>query len=112
MEEVSNEPKNGGATNKTPSKTGLYSIVASHGKEVIAFLVARMNDENEQGSVRVSAANKLLDKMLANLNANDITADGMPFLTDTIKQINDNRGTNQPPAETTNSTPDPLTTGM
>ena len=69
----SNESEETGG--KTPSRQGLYSHTAQYAKEAITFLVETMRDEKTQKSVRISAANKIIDKCLPDLKATELTGE-------------------------------------
>lgn len=65
----------GGDVKTSPviSRSGLYNHTAKHAVNAIAVLVELMNDKDVQASVRVSAAGKLLDKVLPDLKASELT---------------------------------------
>ena len=65
------ELKRGGVTNKGT----LYAYASKNGIEIIDFLVATMRNETLHHSVRISAANKLIDKMLADVKAIELTGE-------------------------------------
>lgn len=90
------ESKHGGVTNKG----SLYAHASVYGTEVIDFLMITVRNEKVQMSVRVSAANKLLDKMLANLSENDVKVSGNYTV-----NIDGLIGLSTSPAETTDSDP-------
>ena len=59
------------------SRSALYLKAANHADNAIAVLVELMNNKDVQASVRVSAAGKILDKVLPDLKASELTgADG------------------------------------
>lgn len=63
------ESKKGGVTNRGT----LYAHTSKYAIEAIDFLVVTMRNEKTQMSVRVSAANKIIDKCLPDLKAAEIS---------------------------------------
>lgn len=57
------------------SKSAAYAKVAAHFDEVLATQLDLMRNAKQE-SVRASVANKLMDKVLPNLQAQDITTGG------------------------------------
>ena len=64
--------KKGGVTNKG----SLYAYISPYGKEIIDFELTIMRDEKQHINVRVSCANKLMDKLLADLKASEVEVSG------------------------------------
>lgn len=50
----------------------LYAMVAGRADEIINHLFDTMNNPKAQDSVRMSAANKLIDKILPNLKSTEL----------------------------------------
>lgn len=57
------------------SRANLYAHASKFAVEAIDFLALTMRDEHTQKSVRVSAANKLIDKCLPDLKATELTGE-------------------------------------
>jgi hypothetical protein len=65
------ESKKGGVV----SRQTLYQVASKYSREAIEFLAKTMQDPTVQRSVRVSAANKLIDKTLPDLKATEISGE-------------------------------------
>ena len=99
------ESKKGGVTNKG----SLYAHASKYTIQVIDFLFNTMQDEKVQMSVRVSAANKLLDKTLPDLKAAELTGkDGEPLAVNIIGSYVSPGGWNVPTPIGSLEGPDPL----
>lgn len=57
------------------SRKALYAKISRKAPQVIDFLFETMNDEKTQKSVRLSAANKLIDKVLPNITQNELVGE-------------------------------------
>lgn len=68
---VKAESKSGGVI----ARANLYAHASKYALEAIDFLATTMRDERTQKSVRVSAANKLIDKCLPDLKATELTGE-------------------------------------
>jgi len=82
---------------KTISRKAAYAKAASHFDLALNTLV-QICKTGRQESVRVSAANKIIDKVLPNLQAQDITTGGeqiqvnvvhLPVKRDLVKETNE-----------------------
>lgn len=65
------ESKKGGVTNRG----ALYAHTSQFAREAIDFEVSVMRDTSVQMAVRISAANKIIDKCLPDLKAMELTGD-------------------------------------
>lgn len=78
-----------------PRKQDVYNKIAVRSNEIIEYLFSTMNNTKAQDAVRISAANKLLDKIVPNLKASDVNLSGDSL----FKVIIQDYGANNKPPE-------------
>lgn len=85
---TSNEP------NKTPSRQGIYAKVSKYAPEAIETIYEMMRTAKNE-SVRIAAANKILDKCIPDLKAIEgAPSDGVQFIVKVINESKDGNTSN------------------
>lgn len=76
------------APGTVPSRRGLYAKLAGHGDRLLNEYLKMLDSRNE--SIRLGAANKLIDKILPDLKATELSSGENGPLTIKITYENDN----------------------
>ncbi len=89
-EQTKTEAKSPGVT---PSKIAVYQKVAIHTDKIIKTLIDKLDSGTE--SIALGAANKLIDKILPDLKATELTGEGNAPVVIKVITDNGNRPSNQ-----------------
>ncbi|MDD5220003.1 MAG: hypothetical protein PHV11_05535 [Candidatus Bipolaricaulis sp.] len=95
----------------TPNQKGIYSKVAEHSDEILDVFFEGLKSRNE--NIRFGAAKALLNKLLPDLRASEITGkDGEPFTVNIIRDYLSKSGVDAPPASSAEGSDEVQDTGV